>query len=352
MAPRTRTPRPTSTSASSAVTAPDATPRPAARATHNDARCTAAYLAQLTTDVGRRGAASSLRRVAAALGAADIDAIPWHAMTPAHVRAMLSAILTTPTKRGTQPSPATVALALAVVKGCVRAGWEMGVIDGDTAARIRAIKAPRGTRLPAGRNVSMTERNAIVAAASTRSGPHAARDAALLAVAATTGMRIAELAGLSMADVTVDGPDVVRLRIVGKGRHERVNILRNGQRRALADWLAVRGDAPGAVFCRIDADGTITAAHMTTQAVHMAVKRRAAAAGIGHVTVHDLRRTVAGDLLDNGTDIVTVSRWLGHASPTTTARYDRRGDRAINDAAGTLHIDYPRRRRPTTRSDD
>lgn len=339
MSPSTRTPR---TPQPTTLAVIDDAPR--ARATPADKRATAAYLGSLNTDVGRRGAASSLRRVAAALGMPDVDAIPWHAMTAAHVRAILSRMSNTLTTKGTPPSPATVALALAVVKGCVRAGWEMGDIDGDTAARIRAIPAPRGTRLPAGRSVSMTERNQIIAATTAQDGPHAARDAALLAVAATTGMRIAELAGLTLADVTIDG-DAIRLRIIGKNNAERVNILRNGQRRALADWLAVRGDRPRAVFCRIGHDGTITGDRMTTQAVHMAVKRRAQAAGIGHVTVHDFRRTVAGDLLDNGTDIVTVSRWLGHASPTTTARYDRRADRAIAAAAGTLHIDYPGRRR-------
>jgi site-specific recombinase XerC len=339
MSPSTRTPR---TPKSDALTA--TADRPTKRATVDDARCTAAYLAGLNTDIGRRGAVSSLRRVAAALGVASIDAIPWRAVTVAHVRAMLAAIGNTLTKKGTPPAPATVALALAVVKGCIRAGWDLGHVDGDTAARIRAVKPPRGSRLPAGRNVSQTERNRLIAATTATDGPHALRDVAMLAVAATTGLRIAELAALRTADVTVDG-DAIRLRIIGKGNAERINVLRNGQRRALGDWLAVRGDVDGAVFCRIAAAGTITAERMTTQAVHMAIQRRAAAAGIGHITVHDLRRTVAGDLLDAGTDIATVSRWLGHASPTTTARYDRRGDRAINDAAGALHIDYPGRRK-------
>lgn len=55
---------------------------------------------------------------------------------------------------------------------------------------------------------------------------------------------------------------------------------------------------------------------------------------------HDMRRTVAGDLLDEGTDIATVARVLGHASVQTAARYDRRGSRAVAKALQPRHVPY------------
>lgn len=56
---------------------------------------------------------------------------------------------------------------------------------------------------------------------------------------------------------------------------------------------------------------------------------------------HDLRRTVIGDLLDNGTDLATAQAIAGHADPRTTSRYDRRALDTKRDAVDGLRLWAP-----------
>src|SRR5262249_59503736 len=136
------------------------------------------------------------------------------------------------------------------------------------------------------------------------------------------GFRRAELVAL---DVTDYDRDAGRLRVVGKGNKERAVFVSNGARDALHAWLRVRGPAAGPLLLPVDRHGHVLPRRLTEQ------------------TVYDRLRSLAeyaGALLDAGGDLATVQAMLGHASPATTARYDRRGERAVRQASERVQVPY------------
>ena len=75
---------------------------------------------------------------------------------------------------------------------------------------------------------------------------------------------------------------------------------------------------------------------MRVDAVNAITKKRAEEAEVDSFSPHDMRRTFCSDLLDANVDIVTVQKLAGHASPTTTAKYDRRNEEVKRAAVQKL----------------
>jgi site-specific recombinase XerC len=90
---------------------------------------------------------SQLRKVASILRAPDIDAVNWATLNAANVRAIVSRLT------AENLAPASIATALNALKGVARACWERGTLDTETYQRIRSIRPPAGSRLPAGRDI-------------------------------------------------------------------------------------------------------------------------------------------------------------------------------------------------------
>jgi len=249
-------------------------------------------------------------------------------------------------------APATVNRAASALRWLARRlsdiTRESDVSDQQRTLRLEAMSGVRDVRNvpdvrpPKGRAVPSGEFAALMG--TTRGNSVAnIRDGAILALAWTAGLRRSELVGLIFSDLT-ETEHGYTLRIEGKGGKVRDVPAHNGAARALADWLALRGDDPGPLFLRIDRNRRdMITAPLSDTALGYMLKRRAKRAGVPSLTWHDLRRTVAGDLLDAGVDIATVARLLGHSSVTTTQRYDRRGERAVVDAVAHRHVPYPKR---------
>jgi len=298
---------------------------------------------------GRRAMAARLRLVATLLRVPGIELVPWERLRYAHVAA-IKAHMVAPKEPvdsgepGLGLAPASVNATLAALRGVATAAWNLGLLGVEDLARIKAVKPVRGESVPAGRSVAAGELRALVEACERDPGGAGSRDAALIALLYVGGLRRAELAALHLGDYD---PEVAALIVrAGKGHKGRTVPVETGAAAALADWLALRGARPGALFLRVNKHDQLWGDGLSSQAVYAILRKRAAEAGLSKpVSPHDLRRTFVGDLLDAGADIATVQRLAGHANVTTTSRYDRRGERAKRQAVDKLH--FPYRDRPT-----
>jgi integrase len=289
----------------------------------------AVYLAGLAAG-SRPTMRTALRVIADLLSpGADELSVPWSALDFAHMTAIRSRI-------AARFAPATANRMLAALRGVLRAAFRLGLMTAEQLTRACAIEPVRGARVLRGRALSAGELRVLFE--SCTGGPAgAARNAALLGLLYGGGLRRAEVVGLDLADYDAD---TGALRVLGKGNKQRVVFAPAGTRSALAAWLAVRGTGPGPLLFPVTKGGVVIVRRMTPGAIAQVVERLAARAKVVRFSPHDLRRTFVGDLLDAGADIVTVQAQAGHSSPTTTARYDRRGDRAKQRAAELLHVPF------------
>ena len=304
----------------------------AERHTALDKNPAAVYLAGLGTG-SRRTMRQALDTIAGIVssGSADALSLPWHELRFQHTAALRSEL-------AERYRPATTNKMLSALRGVLKTAWRLGQLDADSYRRAADLPSVNGTTLPAGRSLTSGEIAALLNTCGAEQGAKGIRDAALIGVL-YSGLRRAELVALDLVDWDAAGA----LRVLGKGRKERLVPLVNGARLALGDWLLIRGDEPGPLFLPVRKGGMVMRRRLTTQAIYHILVTRAEQAGIDALSPHDFRRTVAGDLLDAGADLVTVQKILGHASPTTTARYDRRPESAKASAMDRLHLPYQRR---------
>ena len=292
------------------------------------------YLASLSPG-SRRTMKHSLDSIAGLLtgGEAKAATLDWSAVRYQHSAAIRAAL-------AERFSVATANKMLAALRRVLKECWRLGQMTAEDYHRAVDVPIVKGEVLPRGRALSSGELRALFecCADGTKAG---VRDAALLAVLYAGGLRRSEAVGLDLSDYS---PETGALTVRGgKGRKDRVVYATNGSADALTDWLLIRGSETGALFHPVNKGDRVVPHRMTDQAILFICRRRAAKAGVARFSPQDLRRTFVSDLLDAGADLSTTKRLAGHASESTTGRYDRRGEEAKRKAASLLFVPYQRR---------
>lgn len=235
-------------------------------------------------------------------------------------------------------APATARKRLAALAGVLRTCKRLGLIDPTRYAAITDWDGIKGTSAPTGRHLTRNELRALFEALTRDATPHGIRDTAMLGVAAQTGARRAELVAINVRDYN---PSTGTFRLLRtKGRKAREAYVHDEGHAALARWIAIRGDEPGPLFCRIRPNGRILpTVPISAHRLWEVLRERAEAAGlVEHLSPHDLRRTFGGELLERGADLSTVQQLMGHASAATTAGYDKRTAETRRRAARLMQL--------------
>jgi integrase len=227
-------------------------------------------------------------------------------------------------------APRTAAAILNTFRAVCRQAWLSGAMSGDTFRRIEALPGITGSSAPVGRYVTRPELRALFEAA--REGNAPGRDVALLALLFGAGLRRSEASALTVDDVS-SGWVVVG---AGKGRKGRRVPVAGETVEALEAW---RSELEGGAYLRrVLKSGRTLEGALGGEGIRRRLVALCRAAMVDVVRPHDARRTYCSHLLDAGVDISTVAGLMGHASVQVTAGYDRRGERAGQEAAALVRL--------------
>lgn len=215
---------------------------------------------------------------------------------------------------------ASVSRKLSAIRGFYRYLERMGRIESSPCALLGTPKARRKLPLFLGPEAAA---NVLLAStvAQTKEG---LRDRAILELLYGAGLRVSELVGLDLGCIDLVAGEI---RVLGKGKKERLVPVGSAAGTALREYFAVRGDfqvrpSPSsqplgeAVF--LSRGGR----RLTARWVQKLVQRYGTVgAGRPDLHPHALRHTCATHMLEGGADLRTIQEMLGHSSLSTTQRY-------------------------------
>jgi integrase/recombinase XerC len=230
-----------------------------------------------------------------------------------------------------QAKRSTVARKLAAIRSFFRYLKRQGKIAVNPG---KAVATPRQERrLP--KQLSVDEMAHLVEMPDD-SVPLGARDRAILELLYATGVRVSELTSLDFDDLDLN--EAV-MRVLGKGRKERMVPVGSKAITAVRQYLRKRGDlepraGSGKEALFLNFRGT----RLNVRSVRRIVNRYIHECAITRkVSPHTLRHSFATHLLDAGADLRSIQELLGHASLSTTQKYTHVSTERLLKTYGKTH---------------
>ena len=273
-----------------------------------------------------------LDHVARLLGQPSVLDCDWGALRRQHIQFVMNKL------KAKGISPATINLYFYALKGVAREAFSHDIMPQLAYLKISIMKGITYQRLPVGRSLTAYQCKKLLNSCDDNT-LRGKRDKALLALMMGCGLRRAEVVGLHMEHWNSKDSTFT---FIGKGNKQRKVYLPPDLEPILDNWFTARGNEEGTIFPAIykgSGAPVMKNRDMQPSSVYRIVQRLAEKANIPDITPHDLRRTFASRMLEAGVDLFVLKQSMGHASLSTTARYDRRGEKAKAKAAKALHFE-------------
>ncbi|HQX50550.1 MAG TPA: tyrosine recombinase XerC [Planctomycetaceae bacterium] len=226
---------------------------------------------------------------------------------------------------------ATVARRLACLRSFFRYCNREGICDTNPAKPLRTPRS--GRKLP---HFLTTDQVGTLLLAPPANLDAGLRDRAILETMYSAGLRVSEVVGLDLKDWDRSAGI---LRVLGKGRKERISPVGSYATKAIDRWLEVRTPDPKAA----EKQGSAMflnrfGRRLTTRSIGRMLETHIQTAGLSQQTTpHTLRHSFATHLLDGGADLRSVQELLGHKSLTTTQIYTHVSTRRLRETYEKAH---------------
>ena len=145
------------------------------------------------------------------------------------------------------------------------------------------------------------------------------RDRAMFMLMLRCGLRVEEVANLSLDDIDYQYSQIV-VRC-GKGGKDRTTYFNSDSGSALAAYLRIRHPTREQKIFLVE-KGTYKGKSLSVRGIQKRMEYYSKKSGVP-ITCHQLRHTMATQLLNNGADIVAIQELLGHSKIELTMRYSK-----------------------------